>query len=145
MVLAVKFSTDVYQFAMSDLASEVERHVHAIVQATRALRALQPQAAMLREQVIAAMPDSADLDIIREVYEFGRVRYTRIAERIPPGTEDYNRAGLGLPLFSGHAHHDYERYKADLEPIFTSIFPNWHSQSYDLEIKPIANIPINTA
>jgi hypothetical protein len=48
---------------------------------------------------------------------------------------------LSKPLFKGRPHHNYLRYKRQLEPIFTDIFPHWTRSSARTEVYPRVKLP----
>jgi hypothetical protein len=86
----------------------------------------------------AARDTSVNLEVIRAI--------ARRQAKIPPIQPSTNR-GNPMPvrsLFSCHPHNDYSKHKAELEPIFGVIFPSWNSNSSNLQVLPMADIPEST-
>jgi hypothetical protein len=52
----------------------------------------------------------------------------RVTSR-PPRPRRSLHVALHRPLFRGHAHRDYARTRASLEPIFSTYFPNWQADT----------------
>jgi hypothetical protein len=66
-----------------------------------------------------------------------------LAEACTPSVETSHPI-FNQPLFSRPEQHEYGEHKAELEPIFTEIFPNWHTHSYEVAVLPLAKIARST-
>jgi hypothetical protein len=77
----------------------------------------------------------------------GSLKIERKVRRPTSGHYDQSfmrRESQPYPLFTGRPHRDYARYHAQLDPIVSTIFPNWTRKSAATEIAPLAKIPRTT-
>jgi hypothetical protein len=59
-------------------------------------------------------------------------------------TEDAEAPGAGRPLFPSTPHKDWGRRRAELEQIFTRIFPRWGPTSYRTKVLPLVFVGEST-
>jgi hypothetical protein len=128
---------------------DIQRQIQGLVDAVNAL-ASSPDLATRKLQIrshLEAKCQQSNLDWMREIFRGLRARsnYDEDSIAVPPlGIDELSVVRIGDAIFSGSAHNDYQRHHAKLEPIFSSIFPNWHGESSEREVKPIAHIPLST-
>jgi hypothetical protein len=80
----------------------------------------------------------ADLLILR------KIRRELVTKQVDKQTSQRDHPELHLPLFSGHCPRRYEKHQAELEKIFTDMFPNCNPESYKRDVLPLAVIPETT-